>query len=235
LNNYKVTIITVTYNAEKYIENTIKSVINQSYLNKEFIIIDGKSTDSTLNIISKYKQYVNTLISEYDNGIFDAMNKGINLATGDWLIFINAGDLFFNSEVISKIDFEKLSNYGIVYGNTLDIGGLIRKPFNISILKHGIIMACHQSMLFNKNKLNKDLYYSNKYNFYNDFELVARIVKKYNVIYQDINIACYLGGGYSSVTSWQARKCKYIMLFRLYGMIGILNGLLYKFFKVGHE
>ncbi|MDO4190908.1 MAG: glycosyltransferase, partial [Bacteroidales bacterium] len=89
-----VSIITVCFNAEKTIEQTIQSVINQTYSNIEYIIIDGKSTDSTLNIVSKYKDNIATIISEPDNGIYDAMNKGIKLSSGELIGIINADDWY---------------------------------------------------------------------------------------------------------------------------------------------
>ncbi|MDR2684094.1 MAG: glycosyltransferase, partial [Prevotellaceae bacterium] len=96
-------IITVTYNAEKHIERTLKSVINQTYSEIEYIIIDGKSTDKTLEKISKYKNSKFKIISEHDNGLYDAMNKGLRLATGDFVWFINAGDAIFASDTTKKI------------------------------------------------------------------------------------------------------------------------------------
>ena len=88
----KFSIITVTYNAEKVLEDTIQSVITQSYKNVEYIIVDGGSKDGTLGIIEKYRQHIAHLVSEPDKGLYDAMNKGIGLATGDYLCFLNAGD-----------------------------------------------------------------------------------------------------------------------------------------------
>ena len=90
----KVSIITISYNAEKTLEQTIKSVINQTYKNIEYIIIDGGSTDNTLNIINNNEAKITKWISEPDKGLYDAMNKGAELAQGDYLIFMNAGDTF---------------------------------------------------------------------------------------------------------------------------------------------
>jgi len=87
-----ITIITVVYNGEKYLEETIKSVINQTYPNVEYIIIDGGSTDGTLDIIKKYEDYIDYWVSEKDKGIYDAMNKGILVSNGKYLLFLNADD-----------------------------------------------------------------------------------------------------------------------------------------------
>lgn len=113
----KISVITVCYNSEKTIENTIKSVINQDYKDLEYIIIDGASTDGTLNIIRKYqKQFPIILVSEKDDGIYDAMNKGIEIASGDYLNFMNSGDRFFEETTITKaVPF--LNQNDIIYGN----------------------------------------------------------------------------------------------------------------------
>lgn len=99
----KISIITVAYNAENSIEDTIQSVIDQTYKNIEYIIIDGNSTDNTLNICNSYKENIHTIISENDKGIYDAMNKGVALATGDVIGVLNADDFYIDSNVISKI------------------------------------------------------------------------------------------------------------------------------------
>ena len=88
----KFSIITVTYNAAKVLEDTIQSIVTQTYKKLEYIIVDGGSTDETLDIIHKYQEHITTVISEPDQGLYDAMNKGIKLATGDYLCFLNAGD-----------------------------------------------------------------------------------------------------------------------------------------------
>ena len=95
MNNPKITVVTVCYNAVKDIEKTILSVVNQTYDNIEYIVVDGGSKDGTVNIIQKYEDRITKWISEPDKGIYDAMNKGILMATGDWINFMNAGDYFY--------------------------------------------------------------------------------------------------------------------------------------------
>lgn len=117
--NPLVTIVTVCYNSVSSIEETIISVINQTYSNLEYIIIDGGSTDGTTDIIKKYSEYISIWVSEHDNGIYDAMNKAILLAKGKWINFMNSGDTFHHNDVIKEI-FQK-SNYnkvGVIYGIT---------------------------------------------------------------------------------------------------------------------
>lgn len=96
----KISIITVTFNSADTIEQTIQSVINQSYKNLEYIIIDGKSTDSTLSIIEKYKHQISKVITEKDNGLYDALNKGIALATGDVIGILHSDDFYTNTNVL---------------------------------------------------------------------------------------------------------------------------------------
>ena len=99
----KISIITVTLNSESTIKKTIESVIKQDYVNIEYIIIDGGSSDNTLSIVKDYKEYVTVLVSEPDKGVYDAMNKGIRLATGDVIGFLNSDDLYENDRVLTKV------------------------------------------------------------------------------------------------------------------------------------
>ena len=114
MQNLRISVITVCLNASKTIEQTILSIINQTYDNIEYIIIDGVSTDGTLDIIKKYESKISLCQSEPDNGIYDAMNKGLKLATGDFLIFMGADDVFYNENVIYKVASE-IDNYDDIY------------------------------------------------------------------------------------------------------------------------
>ena len=115
----KITIITVSYNSDKTIETTFKSVLEQTYSNIEYIVIDGGSTDNTLNIARKYSNIISILISEQDNGLYDAMNKGIKLASGDIIGLINSDDLFCDPDALCKVvkEFEKNKNLDSVYAD----------------------------------------------------------------------------------------------------------------------
>ena len=96
-------IVTITWNAHKTIEVTLNSVADQTYKNYEYIVIDGASDDGTIDILDKNRHQINILISESDNGLYDAMNKGLNVATGEYVIFLNAGDTFYNNKTLENI------------------------------------------------------------------------------------------------------------------------------------
>ena len=227
-----ITIVTVVFNGEQFLEETIQSVINQTYDNVEYIIIDGGSTDGTVDIVKKYEDRIDYWVSEKDTGIYDAMNKGIKVSTGTWVNFMNAGDKFVNLNVLKNINFNLYNKYVLIYGNKIQENKIIY-PMKIHKLELGEIMACHQSMFFNKAILKNELEYQIKYKIYGDYELVNRIyIKfKYLIKYIDLEIAIFQGGGISSKTSWQKRKDKFIALYEHYGILGLLKGIVYRIIK----
>lgn len=130
----KISIITVVYNNNKTIHTAIESIINQTYTNIEYILIDGGSNDGTIDIINNYQDKITILISESDNGIYDAMNKGINLATGDLVGILNSDDLYDNKYIIENVvtEFVIDKNLDILYGNLVyvdkyDTSKIVRK------------------------------------------------------------------------------------------------------------
>ena len=117
-----VTVVTVVLNGENIIENTIKSVIDQSYKNIEYIVIDGGSKDKTLDVIKKYSDYISYWCSEKDSGIYNAMNKALGIANGEWIVFINSGDQFYDEKVVSSV-FENNIIGDVLYGSAcIDFG-----------------------------------------------------------------------------------------------------------------
>jgi glycosyltransferase involved in cell wall biosynthesis len=120
----KISIITVVYNGEKTIENTIQSIISQKNIDLEYIIIDGKSTDGTLDIVSKYKDYIDTVVSEKDGGIYHAMNKGLLIASGSIIGFLNADDIYNSPYILEKIisTFDSDPSADLVYGDLVYVG-----------------------------------------------------------------------------------------------------------------
>jgi glycosyltransferase involved in cell wall biosynthesis len=115
----KISVVTVCYNAEKLIEETILSVINQTYSDIEYIIIDGASTDDTMNIVNKYRDRIAIIVSEPDKGIFDAMNKSLAYINGQYVIFMNAGDKFYDKHIVSKAFDNIDKDYDLVYGDVV--------------------------------------------------------------------------------------------------------------------
>ncbi len=142
-----VTVITVVFNGSRYLETTIESIVNQSYSNIEYIVIDGGSTDGTLDIIRKYNDHISYWVSEKDNGIYDAMNKGISIAHGEWINFMNAGDAFTSRDVINDIFSSKHSRATVIYGDTEVLYpsfSRLAKAKRVEYISKGMPF-CHQS------------------------------------------------------------------------------------------
>ncbi|NUQ38420.1 MAG: glycosyltransferase [Caldilineales bacterium] len=116
----KFSVITVCYNAESFIENTIQSVLVQDYPDIEYIVIDGDSTDKTKQIIEKYRNNIHIYVSEKDEGIYDAMNKAVALSTGEYLLFLHAGDLFISPDILTRIyKFIVNKKLALYYGDAI--------------------------------------------------------------------------------------------------------------------
>ena len=154
MNNPKISIITITYNSEKTLEETIKSIISQGYDNLEYLIIDGGSTDHTLDIVNKYRNNIAVVVSEPDNGISDAFNKGIRYATGEIIGIINSDDILL-SGALQAISDSYNKNVAVYRGNTIvwnDISNAktrIRPTMKMKLSKP-IGNVCHQSTFVTK-------------------------------------------------------------------------------------
>lgn len=146
MNNPRISIITVSYNAAHCIEQTLLSVIKQDYKNIEYIVQDGLSTDGTTNIVSKYPQI--KLYSERDSGIYDAMNKAKKKATGDFLLFLGADDLLYSDDIISKVAESIESDHEVYYGSVLRIKKQIVFDGEFSRWKWGYENICHQCVFY---------------------------------------------------------------------------------------
>lgn len=231
-NDPLISIITVVYNGVEFLEKTIRSIVNQTYNNIEYIIIDGSSIDGTVDIIRKYKDQISYWVSEPDQGIYDAMNKGINVANGTWLNFMNAGDSFVHENVLEDIGFNLYGENALIYGNHI-YNDEIKYPIDIDKIKFGGEIANHQSMFFNKDILKDELIYRIKYKIGGDVELFSRVYLNHRdlIKYVDINIAIFQDGGIGSTPSFQSKKDKYLTIYRHYGVLGLLKGIIHRVLK----
>ena len=174
----KISIITVCYNAAATLETTLLSVLNQTYRDVEYLIIDGGSTDGTVDIIRKYEHRIAKWISEPDRGIYDAMNKGIRLATSDWRLFMNAGDTFVDESVLTHV-FERITpDADVVYGDNLmiyDSGSIYHKAGFFS--KRDINLPFnHQSALV-RTRLAKNNLFDPTYKIAGDYHFFYRLYR----------------------------------------------------------
>jgi glycosyltransferase involved in cell wall biosynthesis len=204
-----ISIVTVVYNGEMYLEETIKSVINQTYDNVEYIIIDGGSTDGTLEIIKKYEKKIDYWVSEKDSGIYDAMNKGIDLVSGKWINFMNAGDGFFDNFILATVFSEyKFENIDVIYGNTQFVYD--ENTSKISIPKSKCHKYHHQFVhqsAFIYTKIQKRYKFDTTFKIAGDSDFFTKIFNLgYKFLHINNTISIFAHGGISSNFSWQSIK-----------------------------
>jgi glycosyltransferase involved in cell wall biosynthesis len=210
----KITIVTICYNSEKYIEQTIKSIINQSYDCKEYIIIDGGSTDDTLKIIEKYRDRIDCFVSEPDKGISDAFNKGIKMATGDIVGLINSDDILCEN-CLSALALEYDGKTDIYRGNSIfwnditDFKGRDVPTMKFTVIPYSL-HVCHQSTFISKDAYEKYGYYRLDFKYMMDLELLRRFYRKGATFkYVNIDLSVFRLGGISQVSEtkkWKERK-----------------------------
>lgn len=168
----KISIVTICYNSVKYIEKTIRSVLSQTYPNIEYIIIDGGSTDGTKEIIEKYSSKISYWCSEKDNGIYDAMNKGIKKATGEWINFMNSGDCFASENALANAMAKKIEdNICVVYCDAIYDYGDYEIKYVCNRLKDITykMVFCHQSCLI-RTSIHKERPFNLKYKVAGDYD-----------------------------------------------------------------
>jgi glycosyltransferase involved in cell wall biosynthesis len=178
MNNPLISVVTVVYNGAASLEQTMLSVISQTYENIEYIIIDGGSTDGTIDIIKKYEKHLACWVSEPDKGIYDAMNKGVGKATGEWINFMNGGDTFYSNTVIADCSGYINSDMSILYGNVCFNNKTVR-VFPETITSLYILMdkmICHQSM-FARRDLFKIKSFDLQYKIVADKEWLISMIK----------------------------------------------------------
>ncbi len=187
----KISIITVVWNNINTINDTINSVLSQNYNNIEHIVIDGGSTDGTLSLLRSRRDQLSALVSEPDDGIYDAMNKGIELAKGEVIGFLNSDDFYFNNEVISKVarEFTKdqflEANYAdLIYVDQIDTSKIIRY-FKSSEFKQGLFLKgwCppHPTFFVRKSVYKRYGNFNLNYNLASDVDIMMRFLEKYRI------------------------------------------------------
>ncbi len=222
-------VITVCFNAEKTIERTIKSVLQQTYSGIQHIIIDGSSTDGTMNIINNYRDKIAVVISEKDAGLYDGMNKGIKTATGDYVYFLNADDEFYSNEVVEKI-FDSAEAADVYYGEVMFTDkdgeelGLRSRVTNQRTpevlhwkgLQKGMVVS-HQAF-FVKRKLAGE--YDLRYKICSDIDWMINCLKhSSNIINTHLVFAKFAAGGTSKQRQKLAWKERFFILQKHYGVI----------------
>lgn len=200
------TIITVCYNAEKEIKRTIESVLNQTFCDYEYLIVDGLSKDSTVKIAESYKTafqkkgIIYKINSEKDTGIYNAMNKGTDMSDGKWLIFLNAGDTLADKYVLEKTAVYDCNDVAILYGDVIYSICKRLKKFSakpLIELKNGMVF-CHQSAYIRKNKM-KEYRYDETFQIGADYDFISRCYNNNEKIaYIPVTVSVFELGGTSS-------------------------------------
>jgi len=221
----KLTVITIVYNNVRDIERTMNSVLRQTYKKIEYIIIDGKSTDGTLEIIEKYKDRISKLVSEPDKGIYDAMNKGLALATGDYVLFMNSGDEIYDEHTVENV-FETAAGADIYYGETemyndnWESLGRRRheapEQFDWTSFKYGMNIS-HQAIYVRRSIASP---YDLNYKYSADIDWIIKAAKKAsNIVNVNRYVAKYLVGGMSKKKHRESLIERFRIFTKYYGLI----------------
>ncbi len=221
----KVSVITVSYQAADCITYTINSVLSQSYSHIEYIIVDGSSKDGTTAIIEQYSTKIAHYLSEPDKGIYDAMNKGLQLATGDYVLFMNAGDEFYDAGTIANT-FQKTPYADIYYGQTrlihsdrTDAGErwhIAPEQLDWKSFKKGMLV-CHQAIFIRRTIVAP---YDLKYRFSGDIDWIINCLKRAKtIVYTQSYICKYLVGGASKQYAIRSLTERFLIMKKHYGLL----------------
>lgn len=228
--NPKLSVITIVYNNVAAIERTMLSVLNQTYKNIEYILIDGASTDGTIDVINLYKDRLAQFISAPDKGIYDAMNKGLALATGDYVLFMNSGDEIYSTETVAAVFASAISG-DIYYGETemfdenwKSLGQRRHRApehFDWHSFKFGMNIS-HQA-IYIKRSLTQP--FDLKYKYSSDIDWILKATKKSSsIVNTHLYVAKYLVGGISKQKHLASLKERFKILSHYYGFIpNLLN------------
>ena len=213
MSNPKITVAQATYNCVRCLEESIISIVNQTYTNIEYIIIDGGSTDGTLELVKKYKEKISVLVSEPDKGIYDAMNKALNLATGDFIIFLGADDHFLSWRTLEKVAPKLVNMDYVFYGQIFFEGYNLLHKGKFNKFTRARFNYCHQSIFYPRS-VYKQYQYDCKYRLYADNEYNFRVSSNYPFKWIGETVAFYASGGESERCNdeeWNKVRDKYIL------------------------
>lgn len=194
----KISIITVVFNGAKTLEETIKSVLTQTYQNIEFIVVDGGSIDGTIDILKRYNPTEIVWQSEPDKGIYDAMNKGIKMANGEWLYFLGADDTFYNKNVLEEIfSTQDRNQYDLLYGNVYSLA--LKRKYDGEFDSNRLFFQniCHQAIFYKKGIHRRVGLYNDKFTTFADWNLNIEcfLHPEIRIRYLDIIISNFAAGG----------------------------------------
>ena len=220
-----ISVITVVFNNVKDIERTIKSVVNQTYSKIEYIVIDGGSTDGTLEIINRYKVQIAHLVSEPDNGIYDAMNKALDISTGDYVVFINSGDEIYDVNTIQNV-FSKEKDADIYYGETEMFDSTwnslgqrrhsVPQSLSLNSFRFGMSVS-HQAIYIRRAIAS---HYNLSYKLSADIDwILDALIKAKKVVNTKMYVAKYLVGGMSKKKHRESLIERFHIFSKYYGVI----------------
>ena len=227
-NQIKISIVSVVYNADEVFEKTILSVIGQTYSHIEYIVIDGESTDHTKDIIQKYRNYIDVLVMEKDQGIYDAMNKALPLATGDFLIFMNAGDLLLSNDIIDWVVSYITKKDNVYYGDAIFVNDE-RKQMTLYAEEFTKYTICNKNLcyqtIFYPRIAYQTMRFDLRYPVMADYKYNITLMKEYSFVHLPLIVCLYNTCGISSykIDSFFSEKLSIIFqqLGFLYGIFAI--------------
>lgn len=235
----KLSVITIVYNNVRHIERTVKSVVNQTYPNIQYIVIDGASTDGTLQVLNQYRDHISQLISEPDKGIYDAMNKGLRMATGDYVLFMNSGDEIYAPNTVTNV-FATEPDADIYYGETEMINehgeslGQRRhkapEQFTWRDFKYGMSIS-HQAIYIKRSLAEP---YDPRYSLSADIAWILKAAKKAGkIVNVHQYVARYLVGGMSKKKHRQSLVERFNIMREYYGLLPTIFNHLVIAFNLG--
>ena len=219
----KLSIITINYNNKKGLQKTIDSVITQTFQDFEWIIIDGGSTDGSKELIEQYSQHITYWVSEPDKGIYHAMNKGIRVAQGEYLNFLNSGDIYYNKVVLYQFSLTK-NKADFICGNTLfsnkETSFIIESPAFISS-RYILFKSINHQSSFIKTSILKNKEYNENYKIVSDWEFMYKYIITSNYSYHKLNfvVANYNMDGISSINNSLLIQEKSIVIANTFDLI----------------